>query len=217
MKVMETERMVEAIEEGKIVRVTEDYAKREGLIVLKRYDPPAAAPTAPGYNISKKAEPVKSMRDYLEKRPDWREKQVTSELLENFNWVVRNERRRRGLTRKQLAKMINEPEENIKMVEAGYLPAKDFILVNKIQGVFGVSLRKDQKKFDSPVMPSVLQNPPSTLSQPAPRSERTFADIKAKHDKTPPRDIRPPRKDYRNVKNKINDDAEIEIIDFGDD
>jgi len=82
---------------------------------------------------------------------DWRKDQVSSELLDNFNWLIRINRKRKNLTRKQFAKLLDEPEENIKMVEAGFLPYSDFILINKIQHSLGINLRKDKKDFNKSI------------------------------------------------------------------
>ncbi|MFH1290565.1 MAG: hypothetical protein ABIH92_04095 [Nanoarchaeota archaeon] len=144
------ERLVEAIEEGKIVKVSEHYAKREGLVILKKPEIRINNPsTTPSYfSRDSKRERVKPLSHYLETKPDWRQQQVLQELVDNFHWQIRMNRRRLGLTRKQLAKMINEPDEDLRILETGHLPSKDFVLINKIQKALGINLRKDQKEFD---------------------------------------------------------------------
>ncbi|MBU0466636.1 MAG: hypothetical protein KJ718_04815 [Nanoarchaeota archaeon] len=145
-----SENLVEAIEEGRIVKVPESYARREGLVILKKPEIPLNNPgTTPSfYSHTEKKEPKRPFTDYISKKPDWREQQVISELLDNFHWHIRLQRKRMGLTRKQFAKQINEPEEKIKILETGRLPTKDFILINKIQKALDINLRKDGKEFD---------------------------------------------------------------------
>jgi len=142
--------MVEAIEEGKIVKVPERYAKREGLVILKQA-------TLPNYNnpsltqsYHKKEEKAlgKPIKNLVEKRPDWKEKQVLNELVENFHWVIRIERRKRGLTRKQFSRLLNESDDKLRVIEEGRLPEKDFVLINKIQTNLGINLRKDKRDYN---------------------------------------------------------------------
>jgi ribosome-binding protein aMBF1 (putative translation factor) len=144
--------LVEAIEEGRIVKVPEDYARREGLLILKKAPIATQRNQLPPSYLEKKERERPSrtlpLTEYIKAKPDWREKQVISELVDNFHWQIRYNRRVRGLTRKQLARMINVPEEQIQILESGRLPSNDFILLNKIQKFFNINLRKDGKEFD---------------------------------------------------------------------
>jgi ribosome-binding protein aMBF1 (putative translation factor) len=143
-------RFVEAIEEGRIVKVSEDYARREGLVILKKPEIPMDNKgTMPSYyGPSARREKDRPFIEQMPRKPDWREQQVISELLDNFHWAIRAQRRRLGITRKQLARQINEPDEHLQVLETGRLPTRDFILINKIQKALGVNLRKDGKQFD---------------------------------------------------------------------
>lgn len=144
----EEEKLVEAIEEGRIVLVPEFYAKSEGLPILRK---PAVTKLQEGVshlspgNVGEKKEKV--LREYKQEHSNWRVKQVVSELVENFHWVVRMERKKRGITRRQMAKLINEPEEVLQEIENGVLRSKDFVVVNKIQQALGINLRKDQRDY----------------------------------------------------------------------
>ncbi len=154
------ERIVEAIENGKIVSVSESYARRESLPILKR--PQINRNSEEHKNVGKvptsmmmrgKEHPM----EYLKKPHTWQEKQVLSELVENFHWVIRSERRRKGITRKQLSKLSGESEESIQKLEFGILPSPDFVLINKIQQALGVNLRKDGRDFNKPVAGNFVQ------------------------------------------------------------
>lgn len=190
-----SDNLVEAIEEGRIVRVPESYAKREGLIVLKRPEiaerassnPPSTAPSSHRKNDLSRTKPFTHI---IDQRPGWQEKQVISELVDNFQWQIKFERRKKGLTRKQFAKIINEPEENIQIIEAGRLPSPDFILINKIQKALNLNLRKDQKDFSLTTKDMLSQQ----------------------------KDVPEKKKDYRNLKDKGKDKGDllgegIEILD----
>jgi len=148
---MEEDMLVEAIEEGKIVKVPEFYAKSEGLPIIRkpmmRELQERATNLTPGSQERIPHEYRKPFSEILQNPDNWKKKQVTAELLDNFHWMIRIERKRKGLSRKQFSKILDESEDNIKMVEAGFLPANDFILINKIQQHLGVNLRKDKKDY----------------------------------------------------------------------
>ena len=149
--------IVEAIEEGKIVRVSESYAKREGLPILRksRLTPSQERLVSQGAKktIQKEFRDERSKRllDYLRKPVDWKEKQVISELIPNFSWEIIRARRTKGLTRKHLGKLVGADEDSIKLLENGLLPNPDFILINKIQTALNLNLRKDKKDFSKEI------------------------------------------------------------------
>ena len=132
--------IVEAIEAGKIVWVTESYAKIEGLTIIRK--PITKKPQ----KKNSEEDPRLTFEDFR-KPLNWQKNQVVSELAENFQWEIAKKRKERGLTRRQLAKAIDETESNIKLLENGILPRNDFIIINKIQAFFNVNLRKDRKDF----------------------------------------------------------------------
>jgi len=110
------EKKVEAIENGKIVKVLESYAKREGLPVIRK---PAMTQLQERYNspfFDKTIKEKKEKHLYPDKvePSNWRKTQVTQELIDNFQWTIAKERKKRGLTRKQFALLLEEPEETVK-------------------------------------------------------------------------------------------------------
>ena len=145
--------LVEAIEEGRIVRVSESYAKREGLPILRK----SKSEQHQNKNVSQDAKKIiqrefrdersKRLLDYLRKPSGWKEKQVISELIQNFNWEISRTRKARGITRKQLASLIGTDEDSIKLIENGLLPSPDFVIINKIQTALNINLRKDKQDF----------------------------------------------------------------------
>lgn len=137
------EGFVDAIEDGKIVKVSEDYARREGLLVLRKS---FGAVSEQGTVHKKEEEAARSrssvvMDDF--RRPlSSKASELMKELVENFHWILSRKRKDRGLTRKKVADDIGESEENIKLIENGVLPADNFVLVNKLEGYYGVVLRR---------------------------------------------------------------------------
>jgi len=141
--------MVEAIEEGRIVKVREDYARREGLLILRKKA--SSESNDSGVQTSRIMGENEERRlglDDFRKPLGWRKSQVVSELIDNFGWPIAKARRSRNLTRKQVAEKIGESESSVKMIEAGILPKEDFVLINKIQSYLQINLRKDKKDFE---------------------------------------------------------------------
>lgn len=165
---------VEAIEEGRIVKVSEDYAKREGLLIVRKQDdnstyggnqvkstsfvnkeksPQRSARLVPSFTMEKMRKPLEYYRN-----------DVASDLVSNFHWEIKNARRLKNITRRQLASKVGESEETIKMVENGMLPRDNYILINKIQSALGLQLRKEAKKYEVPKLDRTISAARSTPS-----------------------------------------------------
>lgn len=65
-------------------------------------------------------------------------------LIDNFHWHVFMARRKRKLTKKQLAQEIGESEAAIKMIESRELPEDALILINKLEQFLNIKLKKRQ-------------------------------------------------------------------------
>lgn len=136
--------MVEAIEDGKIVRVSRSYAITEGLLILKRQDLPKAVSQDDAPTPYVRYRPEKKFVD-LDKfrRPLKVNDEITASLIDNFGWIIISKRKERSISRKQLADAIHADEEDVKMMELGKMPKNDYVLVNKLENYLGVMLRKD--------------------------------------------------------------------------
>ena len=128
--------IVDAIEEGKIVKVSLSYAKKEGLAILRK--PLIKTFQEPKKNRQFEQEERLSMDDLRRPlRP--KKSQVIASLIENFQWEIAKKRRAIGLSRKQLALAINETESTIKLIENGIFPKDDFVIINKIQEIHPIN------------------------------------------------------------------------------
>ena len=162
------EGFVEAIEDGQIVVVEGDYARQEGLVVLRRgekanIDREDTADTAEQSSavpktsenreeVSGEKKPERKMLfDDYRKPLDWKKKQVIRSLIDNFHWELMRARRDKGLSRKQVAKALNIEEDDVKLAENGMIEEGDFVLVNKLQEYYNINLRKDRKDFGQPM------------------------------------------------------------------
>ncbi len=143
-------RLVEAIDEGRIVSVSEEYALREGLPILRK----------PAMVIKQEIKKEVTERDFAGKersqffgidsfRRPWRKRNnVIESLIDNFHWQISAKRRQLNLTRKKMAESLNVSEDDIKLIENGVLPKDDFILINKIQDYLKINLRRDGQNFN---------------------------------------------------------------------
>ncbi len=162
--------MVEAIDDGKIVRVSEEYAKREGLPILRRSNVENKETRAVNEtDLVKRREfsgrgifdssrvhnkGILAFEEY--RRPLKRsESDVSNELIDNFHWEILKRRKEKEINRKQFAVDLGVSEEEVKIVENGRLPRNDFVLINKIQSYLGINLRKDGRDFIRPAREKV--------------------------------------------------------------
>ncbi|MEK6888537.1 MAG: hypothetical protein AABW80_00330 [Nanoarchaeota archaeon] len=139
---------VEAIDDGRIVRVPEEYARQEGLPIIRRSEPEFK----PAIRVDIKLDPARREKRGILSFEDFRKplksaSQVEKELLDNFPWLVAKKRKERNMTRRQLAKALSLDEYEVMMFERGILLKDDFILINKLQQYFQINLRKDGKDF----------------------------------------------------------------------
>src|SRR3989344_831404 len=101
------ETYVEAIEEGKIVRVSEKYAKREGLLILRK-----ASIETERKNQAKKIEDLDKRIGFEELRKPlkWKENKVIKELVENFHWQISLARKKKNQEFNQsMRKLVDSP------------------------------------------------------------------------------------------------------------
>ncbi|MEI6850326.1 MAG: hypothetical protein WCK29_04785, partial [archaeon] len=145
---VEDKKMVDAIDDGRIVRVSEEYAKREGLMILRKYEHPTADPAKTQEQMKLTPRLRGERKAYFDieryRRPLRGGNEVRSTLLDNFHWIIGARRKQLNLSRKQVANAINVSEEDIKVIETGNVPGNDFIIINKLESFFKVNLRKDK-------------------------------------------------------------------------
>lgn len=162
---MITDDFVEAIEDGRIVKVSERYAKQEGLMILRRqekFEPDKSKDPGQINQYVAKEDPVRRRGreplnlDRYRKPLDYKKNNIVADLKDNFHWEISKARKVRMLTRKQLADVLQTSEEAIKMIENGILPANDFVLVSKLEKYFGFNLRKSGMDYNKPALQQAL-------------------------------------------------------------
>lgn len=137
---------VEVIKEGEIIRMSESQAVEEDLFVLRRVMEPIKEQTSsePGrVEEFKRIEGSSPLENWRKGDTSYKKNNVLNSLKQNFHWEVSRKRRLKGWTRKQVADEVGVSEEDIKTVELGGLPSDDYILISKLENLFGFTLRKE--------------------------------------------------------------------------
>jgi ribosome-binding protein aMBF1 (putative translation factor) len=143
LRTLKEEDFVEAIKEGEIVKVPESIALEEDLFILRKLIKPVKEVVE-----NKKSENVYRstgiLNEWKSAKVKIKKNNVTSDLVNNFHWFISRNRRLKNLTRKELADRIGASEEDMKMIEMGGLPSDDFILINRIEEILDINLRKEK-------------------------------------------------------------------------
>jgi ribosome-binding protein aMBF1 (putative translation factor) len=96
----------------------------------------------------------------LEQMPQLqRPEHIKVSLVDNFHWVIKTERRRRGYMLKQLADAIGESSSALESLEKGIVPEKSIELVRKLEKFFNMRLFKKQPEEVIQAETVVLRTP----------------------------------------------------------
>src|SRR3989344_8786729 len=125
---MSENRFVDVIEEGRLVRVPEDYAIREGLMIIRRPEMPLGQRDSEAIDKLKAEKREKDFFSLDKLRKPIKKNGVAESLVDNFNWIISQKRRERNMTRKQLSGAIGVKEGDLKMIENGLLPSEDYVV-----------------------------------------------------------------------------------------
>ena len=140
---------VEAIKDGEIIRVPEKVAIMEDLFILRKIVNQSQqssqnnVPVASGVKQRELVSKGSIMSEWRHGKFGVKKNNAMQDLIPNFNWEISRNRKKSNMTRAKLAGMIQSTEENVKMIELGELPADDFVLISRIENVFGINLRKN--------------------------------------------------------------------------
>lgn len=141
---------VEAIEDGKIVKVMASYAQREGLPILRSLSGEIAGKETKKGNREDDypflgSNDLKEMLSHKQKNP------LEKALVPQFHWQIVHARRKKNMTRKQLAKWTGLSIKEIQMLENGIFPTQDLTALAKLEEVLGISIRKGAEEIGQPM------------------------------------------------------------------
>lgn len=135
---------VEAIRDGEIIRIPESVALEEDLFILRKLGgaPQQTSVAAPMPALKRdNAAKGSVMSDWKAGRFGVKKNNVIADLAPHFHWEIAKARKQRNLTRHKLAQMIGAQEHEVKLLELGELPSDDFVLISRIEQLFGINLR----------------------------------------------------------------------------
>src|SRR3989344_2568489 len=117
-----------------------------------------------------------SLKEIVEKNLKFKkseQKKPREDLIDNFHWVIMMARRKKHMTREQLAEAISESPVIIEMVEKGMLPEDDYRIVNKLESYLDIKLRKAGVRLEPSKIPARIIN-----FKPGAFDNLTIADLK---------------------------------------
>ncbi len=85
------------------------------------------------------------------------------DLVDNFHWEIMKQRRRRGLSQKQLAESLGESEMAIQMIEKSKLPENAKRIITKLEQVFQINVRNKQETIQQDTQPILVDEGGETI------------------------------------------------------
>jgi ribosome-binding protein aMBF1 (putative translation factor) len=153
-------RLIDAIASGEIVKVCEDCCKKEEMPVISRPTRDQLRESEKknnvynrlkrisGYKekdeISEKAEEITNPK--VDRKVEEETEEEAGNLVENFHWKILMARKKKRMTRKELARELGESETVIRMIENKKFPKDSLILIKKLEQYFGIKLREDTEE-----------------------------------------------------------------------
>ena len=151
---------VEAIAQGKIVKVPEAYAKREGLLIVKKVQDvdtgspvplSRAVPGAPSHT-------KRGLLKFEEYRKPLHDDELRAGLVDHFHWELQKQRKLKNITRKQVSDHTGLKEEDIKLLENGVV-GRDYVALSTLERFYGINLRRGGSYLPQTPQGSVAQRP----------------------------------------------------------
>jgi ribosome-binding protein aMBF1 (putative translation factor) len=149
--------LYDVIYEGKMGKLCERCSIIENIPIIKRPDSAKLKESEKGTDVYERMkrmtgykEPTSETNILREQRIRELEKNPKLELpikqqlnlMEHFHWEIMKNRRRKGLSHRQLAEAIGESEISVEMLEKGKLPENPEGVIKKLEQFFQISLRK---------------------------------------------------------------------------
>ncbi len=165
-------KLLDAIDGNEIVKICEECAFSESMPIIRMPNTTQLKESEKPYSVYERLRRMSGMPDkenpevkavmrkitdanldYLRQKSKEKEidekynlakkKNIPLNLVDNFNWHIIMARKKRKLSRKQVAEALGESETAIKMVENKELPDDYLRLINKFEQFFGIVLKKE--------------------------------------------------------------------------
>ncbi len=153
----EKARLFDAIYEGKSAMLCERCAIIENITIIKKPDIGQLKASEKNIDVYERLKKLSGYKDQKDEEKIIREQKLREldknphlqlpvkeqlNLIDHFHWEIMKNRRRKGLSHKQLAEAIGESEIAIDMLEKGKLAENSEILIKKLEQFFQISLKK---------------------------------------------------------------------------
>jgi ribosome-binding protein aMBF1 (putative translation factor) len=139
-----------------VVKICEKCSLISGMPIIKRPSSDQLKKSEKPYGVRNRLERMAHLQAHekqekssfdsikeLETKPELEKPEdLVFKLVDNFHWIMQTERRRKGLTPKQLADSVNESESAIKLLEKGVVPNKSLNLIRTLEQFLKVRLIK---------------------------------------------------------------------------
>ncbi len=151
-------RLFDAIYEGRMAKICERCSIIENVPIIKKPNVSQLKESEVGrvgvYDRMKRLSGIKEIKEEttffredklkeLDKKPELElPEEEKLNLVNHFYWQIMQNRRRKGLSQKQLAEALSESEVAIEMIEKSKFPENAEILIKKLEQFFQIRLRK---------------------------------------------------------------------------
>ncbi len=150
-------RLFDAIYEGKMSYLCERCSIIENIPIIKKPNVSQLKESEKGISVNKrmktlsgineqKQEQIFFKEDKLKELEQNPEKEIPEKnnlnLIEHYYWEIMKNRRRKGLSQKQLSQNLGESEIAIQMIEKNKLPENAERIIKKLEQFFQIKLRK---------------------------------------------------------------------------
>tara|TARA_Y100000034_G_scaffold18330_1_gene20261 strand:+ start:9937 stop:10950 length:1014 start_codon:yes stop_codon:yes gene_type:complete len=150
-------RLYDGVYDGRMSSICERCSIIENIPIIKKPNPVQLKESEQGAGVFSRMKRLSGMEDEksgeiyfredklkeLESKPELEvPEQEKLNLIEHFHWEVMKNRRRKGLSQKQLAESLGESEVAMQMIEKGELPENAEVLIRKLEQFFQVKLKK---------------------------------------------------------------------------
>ncbi len=166
-------KLIEAISGGEVVKICEECSVKENLPIIRKPTIEQIEESQKKYTFKDRLDRMKGKKNEEQKKVDnvmnkiskpddlkkmskrqelvkkyelAKKRNIPINLIDNYNWHIVLNRRKRRISRKQLGEIIGESELALKMVENKELPDNALRIINKIEQYFNINLTKKQEK-----------------------------------------------------------------------
>ncbi len=146
----------EAIHHNELVKICGLCSRKEGIPIIKKPSTEQIRAMERPYSMQERMARLsgEKLKTTAEVKKVFAEKTKPQDLerlglIDNFHWHLTRARRARGISVRQLALSLHEPEESLVQIEQGFLPGNALVILRKIEDFLKINLMKKEEKTPS--------------------------------------------------------------------